>query len=394
MINLHFSDDCTGCMACVDACPQQCISFSEDRDGFIIPSIQKETCVNCGLCERICPLVNHRVEAYDHRKCYIAYHKNEQIRNAGSSGSVFYALAEVVIQNGGAVYGAAFDNTLQLHHMRATSMNDVRLQMKSKYIQSDTTGIYKQALADLRDGRSVLFVGTPCQCQALHNMTPARLRENLLLVDIICHGVPSQKLFNMSIERFERNNDCKVSFFSFREKTRQSLRNYKIDYTTPDGHAVSRIGELDDFPFCVGYFNHYTIRNSCYACKQRGVDRAADITLGDFWGIQEIQPHISDFEKGYTSLIVNSERGNCFLQQITSCVIGEIQGGVHFITEHNRAYTKPDENSLMHQVFFWCMQRFGYEFCEKHFLTVSPPFSSRLIIALIVRLDRIHKLFA
>ena len=392
MIDFDFHNECTGCRACADVCPKQCIAISEDRDGFVMPSVDKDTCVNCGLCEKACPALNHQVEPFEYRQCYAVYHKDDEIRTEGSSGSVFFALAELIVEKqGGAVYGAAFDNNLQLHHTRVTDMDGVRSQVKSKYIQSDTTGIYRHVLTDLREGRDVLFVGTPCQCQALHNMAPAKYREKLLLADIICHGVPSQSLFNRSIKQYEKKNNCKITSFSFREKTKESLRNYKITYTTPDGNTITRVGDLDEIPFCVGYFNHWTIRNSCYGCKQRGVERVADVTLGDFWGIKEIQPELDDFEKGYSSLIVNTEIGKQIVEQLSTCTVEEIPGGVQFVTAHNRAYTKPDEKSLMRNLFFWCLRHLGYEYCGKHFLTVPPSLPDRLINSIIIRIDRIKK---
>ena len=394
MVDFDFNTECTGCRACADVCPKQCIAICEDRDGFAMPKVDKDTCINCGLCENVCPTLNHQVKSYEDQKCYAVYHKDDEIRAEGSSGSVFFALAELIIQKqGGAVYGAAFDENLQLHHIRATDMAGVRLQMKSKYIQSDTTGIYKQVLADLQEGREVLFVGTPCQCQALHNMTAAKLRERLLLADIICHGVPSQSLFNKSIQQFEKKNKCKVTSFSFRKKTKESLRNYKLTYTTADGNTLTKVGDLDEIPFCVGYFNHWSIRNSCYACMHRGVERAADVTLGDFWGMKEIHPELEDFEKGYSSLIVNTEKGKRIVEQLSSCAVEEIPGGVQFVTAHNRAYTKPDEKSLMRKLFFWCLRHLGVEYCEKHFLTMNPSLPDRLLNSIIIRIDRIKKIF-
>lgn len=389
MIDFDFNTECTGCRACADVCPQQCIAISEDTDGFVIPSVIKDHCINCGLCEKACPALNHQVDSHEDQQCFAVYHKDNVIRAKGSSGSVFFALAELVIEKlSGAVYAAAFDENLQLHHTRATDMVGVRLQMKSKYIQSDTTGIYNQVLADLREGKEVLFVGAPCQCQALHNVTPAKHREKLLLADIICHGVPSQSLFNKSIEQFEKKNNCKVTSFSFREKTKGSLRNYKITYTTPDGNTITRVGDLDDIPFCVGYFNHWTIRNSCYSCKQRGVERVADLTLGDFWGLKILFPNINDFERGYSALIVNSARGMKEIEHLSSCMLKEIPNGVQFVVEHNHAYTKPDKKSLMREVFFWCLHHCGFEFCERHFLSVQPSLFGRILNSAVIRLDK------
>lgn len=391
MIDFDFKSECTGCRACADICPQGCISFSEDHEGFAMPFIKKADCVDCGLCERVCPALNHKVSNYDDRKCYAVYHKREEIRHIGSSGSVFYALAEQIILSRGVVYGAAFDKDLQLHHTRATDIETVRLQMKSKYIQSDTEGVYKQVLKDLREGKEVLFVGTPCQCQALHNMTPARLRDQLLIADIICHGVPSQNLFNQSIKHFEKEHKCKVTCFSFREKSNASLRNYRITYAQEDGIIHEEQNDLYVFPFCNGYLNHFTLRVSCYTCKQRGIQRESDLTLGDFWGIKEIHPGLSDFEKGYSSIIVNTDKGKQVVEQLSSCVVEEIRGGVQFVTAHNRAYTKPDEKSLMRKVFFCCLHHCGYGFCEKHFLTVPPSLLGRILNSAIIRIDKIKK---
>lgn len=393
MIDFDFKRECTGCRACSDACPKGCISFSEDYDGFVMPFIQHENCIDCGLCEKVCSALNHKVMPYDDRKCYAVYHKDEEIRHIGSSGSVFYALAEHVIKGfGGAVYGVTFDNNLRLHHTRATDMNGVRSQMKSKYIQSNTEGIYKQVLKDLREERTVLFVGTPCQCQALHNMTPAKLRDQLLIADIICHGVPSQNLFNQGIKHFEKEHKCKVTCFSFREKSNTSLRNYKITFELEDGSIQEEQKDLYDFPFCNGYLNHFTLRESCYTCKQRGVQRASDLTLGDFWGLTKLYPDINDFERGYSSLIINSERGMKALEQLSTCVIKEIPYGVQFVVEHNQAYTKPDEKSLMRKVFFWCLHHCCYGFCERHFLALPPSLLGRILNSAIIRIEKIKKL--
>lgn len=389
MINFDFHNLCTGCRACGDVCPTSSISFMEDRDGFVMPTVNTAACVNCGRCDKACPALNHTVQTSFENKCYATYHKEKDIRTIGSSGSTFYALAERTIEAGGSVYAAALDENLHLRHTRATSLDEVLSQMKSKYLQSDTKGIYKQVMKDLREGRDVLFVGTPCQCQALHNMLPDRLREKLLLADFICHGVPSQSLFDKSICHYESVNSCKVNEFSFREKTKKSLRNYKIEYTTKDGERKTAVGDLDDIPFCYGFFYHYTQRNSCYACKQRTIARVSDLTLGDFWGITKLKPEISDFETGYSSVIANTQKGQAMIEQMTTCNIEEIPDGVSFVAANNRAYTKPDGKSSMRGIFFFCLRHFGYAFCERHFLKQQRSILDRLFFSLIIQLDNI-----
>lgn len=389
MINIDFNKDCTGCSACADVCPRQCINITEDKDGFMMPLINKANCIDCGRCEQICPVLNYEAKPYEDRKCYVAYHKDAEIRHNGSSGSVFYALAENVIRQNGVVYAASMVGDLTLRHTRATDMQDVLLQMKSKYLQSNACGIYRQVLNDLRNGKQVLFVGTPCQCQALHNMVSALQRNSLILVDMICHGVPSQSLFDKSIAYYEKTHNCKVTAFSFREKTDKALRSYKMTIHQNDGHIKEKTGDLDEIPFCMGYFNHITQRKSCYHCKQRGIDRVADLTLGDFWGLEKIDSTMEDFQKGYSSVIVNSSVGESVLHQLKTCAIDEIPEGVSFVVDHNHAYTKPDKEGLMRWLFFLCLRQFGYDTCEKHFLQQHPHLSDRLLNSLVIRIDRI-----
>ena len=336
-------------------------------------------------------MLKHDAEDYDRRKCYSVYHKDDNIRHLGSSGSIFYAVAEFFIKQNGCVYASSMDEKLILRHTKSTDLCAIISQMKSKYIQSNTAGVYKEVIKDLKSQRKVLFVGTPCQCQALHNMTNTALRNNLFLVDFICHGVPSQHLFNMSIAHYEHMHHCKIIDFSFREKTQKKLRNYKITSLHDNKHIIETIGELYEFPFCVGYFNHIIQRNSCYKCKLRTIKRASDLTIGDFWAIETIRPNTKDFEKGYSSVIVNSLQGETLLSELNSCHIEEICHGVEFVISHNHAYTKPDKKSLMRSIFFYCLRQFGYNMCEKHFLQKHPHWLDRLLNSLVIRIDKLHK---
>ena len=306
MIHFDFNQKCTGCKACADVCNKGCISFKENDEGFFMPVIETSTCVDCHRCEQVCPTINSESQQTEHH-CFAFHHQDEEIRHIGSSGSAFYAMAEWTLQRGGSVYAAAMSDDLQLRHTRATTLDGVIRQMKSKYLQSYTAGIYRQVLDDLRADRHVLFVGTPCQCKALDNMVPTRLRTRLLIADFICHGVPSQAIFNEGIAEYERQHNCKVLTFSFREKTEKELRNYGITYLAKDGTMQTKIGELDEIPYCYGFFNHFTKRNSCYTCRQRGVERSSDLTLGDFWGLDQLKPYLKDFNKGYSSVIINTK---------------------------------------------------------------------------------------
>ena len=196
MVSFDFDKYCCGCGACVDVCPAFAITMQIGRGGFGFPKIDETRCLKCGLCDLVCPYLKSECSRDLRSELYSAKHKDEMIRLAGSSGSVFYALAQSHIdKNHGVVVAAGFDFELQLRHKAVRTILDVIPLMKSKYIQSSTIGIYNKIESLLNDRVPTLFVGTPCQCQALLNFVPEHHREQLTVVDFVCHGVPSQDLF-------------------------------------------------------------------------------------------------------------------------------------------------------------------------------------------------------
>jgi len=395
MINFDFQNQCTGCSACADACPRNCITMCIDANGFVMPKIEVTECINCSKCERVCPTLNHNASSYQKQKCYAAYHLDRHIRHIGSSGSVFYAIAANVINEGGSVYAAEMCSDLQVRHTRATDIDGVVKQMKSKYIQSDTLGVYNEVLDDLSQGRYVLFVGTPCQVKALSNSIPLRLRNRLIMVDFVCHGVPSQQLFNDSIKQFEKSKSCQVHSFSFREKTQENLRNYRIEYVSEDKSLTRVVDNPNRFPYYYGFLYHYIQRNSCFNCKHRTINRSSDLTLADFWGAEVLDSRYVDKNKGYSMIVVNSDVGTEILSKLSAtCHVVEIPNGIAHAVKFNRAYTEPDPKSLMHTFFFWTYRHFGYSVCEKRFLQIDSMLLDRLWHSVAYRIDKlIHFIF-
>ena len=358
MISFDFSSHCTGCCACVDVCPKRCIEMRENKLGFRIPYVNLTDCVNCNLCEKVCPIISEP-KLSSCKLVYSAYNKNDIERKCGSSGSVMLLLARNILSKGGAVYGAAFDDYLQLHHTRATSYEQLLLQSKSKYIQSDLQGIFNAVKKDVKNGIPTMFVGTPCQTQALSNFLGDIMRNNLLLIDFICHGVPSQNLFNQAITEYERKHRCKVTSFSFREKNQQRLRNYKIVYQQ-DGVEIEETGKENQFPFFCGYLKYITFRDSCYECKFAKNSRVSDITLGDLWG-NENNP---DFHKGYSLVYINTEKGESALKQINSSIEYAVLSSDDPIT-YNFAYNHHQEKDLWHRLYVFMISHFSYRTTER-----------------------------
>lgn len=358
MISFDFSSHCTGCYACSDICPKHCIKLSENDRGFVVPVIDALDCIECHLCEKVCPVLSSAV-LNPCRSVYCAYNKDEVERHEGSSGSIMLVLARVVLSKGGVVYGAAFDENLQLRHTRATTYEGVIKQSKSKYIQSDLNGVYQLVKQDLKANLPILFVGTPCQTQALYKCVSSFDKKNLILVDFICHGVPSQSLFNQSIAEFERKRDCKVIDFSFREKSNNYLRNYKVKYIK-NGMLQEEMGREGQFPYYCGYLKYITFRDSCYECRFASSSRASDITLGDFWGMEKL----SDFHKGYSLLYINTKKGQELLAQLTD-LIDLNQFLIGDPVTYNFAYDNHQEKNIWQRVFVVMQKHFSYPIIEK-----------------------------
>ena len=286
--------DCCGCGACVQRCPKQCITMKEDEEGFLYPVVDAGKCINCGLCEKVCPWINVQEKRFP-LEVLAAKNKNEQERMDSSSGGVFIALAKKVIEKGGVVFGAVFDENWEVRHTYAETLEDIKPMMGSKYLQSRMENAYCHAEAFLKEGREVLFSGTPCQIAGLH----AYLRKdysNLLSVDLICHGVPSPGIWRKYIhETFDSISSARRAVAG-----KNSVLLSNIHYTNP---------------FMRGFLANIYLRPACYGCKCKSGVSHSDLTIADFWGIQNIMPDFDD-DKGTGLILVGGEKGEQMLESI------------------------------------------------------------------------------
>lgn len=350
MISFDFNRHCTGCSACADVCPKSCIKIVEGKADFWVPSIDKSLCVDCNACSNVCPVLNTKEDVYEEQKIYCAYNKQEEDRKRGSSGSLMLVLARYVIEHGGVVYGAAFNDSLKVVHTRATTIKEVYRQCKSKYVQSNTRGIYRKVREDLRKGMMVLFVGTPCQCQALFNFTNAQLRTNLILVDFLCRGVPSQKLFDKCVEKYEESNRCKIKEFSFRAKSKLHQHNFSSVIEFNDGSEKVIVDDSVKFPFYQAYKHYFTFRESCYECRFIGKNHITDFTLGDFWGLYYQLPDFD--EKGYSMFVVNSAKADSLYKQVSDSIVAK-EYPIEDWKSYNVSWVSATPKSIMHKWFIW-----------------------------------------
>lgn len=338
MINITDKHNCCGCEACVQICPKQCIAFVEDDEGFRYPIVDESVCVDCGLCERICPMQSMR-EINVPLKVLAAYNEDEDTRMVSSSGGVFSLLAQQTIDKGGVVFGARFNENWQVVIDSAETEEDYKRFRGSKYVQADTNNSFVKCKNLLTEGREVLFTGTPCQIAGLKSFLRKEY-EQLITVDLACHGVPSPKVWNDYLEcEIERqyktahravvgNNTVfhSLSLMSlikdirFREKT-DGWKKYRFVLQiakSPDaGENNSVLSSIHDKnPYFQAFNMGVILRPCCYTCTLKNQCRSgSDITLADFWGIENVFPSMDD-DKGTSLVLVNTEKGDRIIKRI------------------------------------------------------------------------------
>ena len=301
---------CCGCSACYDICLKSAITMVEDNEGFLYPVIDKDKCVECGLCEKICPAKNLK-NNQSLLEAYATYNTNENIRMKSSSGGIFTLLAEEVLNNNGIVYGAAFDKNFEVQHIRVETVEELECLRGSKYVQSKLDGIYILCKKDLEMGKQVLFTGTPCQVSALKNF----LRKdyaNLVCMDIVCHGVPSRMVWRKYLEYRVNFAKSKIAQIAFRLKN-EGWKQYAVKFTFANSTAYCK--KFTNDTFMRGFLKNLYLRPSCYNCNFKTKERISDITVADFWGIDKLHPELDD-NKGMTLLIVHTTYGNNLLDNI------------------------------------------------------------------------------
>lgn len=317
-VSSYHSADCSGCGVCLNVCHKKAISIQQNEFGFLHAVVDETNCIQCGECQRVCPLINY-AKTHTPIEAYAAALKDRTELFASTSGGIFYALGLHVIDNGGHVYGCSQlreNGVLVTKHICASSIEDLQKCRGAKYVQSDTATIYPKVKKDLDSGIQVLFSGTPCQVSALKNYLH-RDYENLLTVDLVCHGVPSEKMFHDYIELFERENNCKVKEYYFRSKMfGWTAEHIKI---VTDSFVSHHYCYALSFPYY--FLKTMSYRDSCYACRYAQKNRIGDLTIGDFWGIEYTDPYllkkkIFSEKCGISCILCNTEKGRLSLSAI------------------------------------------------------------------------------
>lgn len=337
--------DCTLCGACINACPTDAIRLKKQYLDFCYPDIDADLCINCNKCELSCPILGEKSKPENGFPiAFAAKSKNDEVRIRSSSGGAFYEFADKMLKDGGYACGAVFDEEFHVKHIVSNSKNDVYRMMGSKYAQSDVGYCYREIKEKLIAGEKVLFSGCPCQVAGLRTFLGKEYR-NLLLVELICHGIPSDQMLQTYIHMQEKKYGAKLKRMEFRNKTK-GWHNSAVRMEFENGKIYAEPMTID--AFMQGYFRGVSLKESCFSCQFRNFASGSDLTIGDFWGAEIEMSHIDD-NKGLSIVISNSQKGTFFLEKtMTSCVPVKMDN----ILKYNQALVRPFSIGEQRTVFY------------------------------------------
>lgn len=327
-------ENCAGCFACYNSCPYNAIEMVENEEGFYYPYIN-ENCTYCGVCQKFCPVITPiRFSENVEPKFFAGWSLDEKVRIKSSSGGIFPELARYILENGGVVFGVAWNENLLPVHIKVPDVDELPRLMGSKYVQSNVGMAYKEALSELRKGKTVLFSGTPCQIAGLNTFLKySKNRDKMITVGVVCHGVPSTLIFRKYLEWAEEKYQKKVVGIEFRNK-QKGWENYQVALRLSNGTSIQEHYLLN--PFYRGYLQNLYLRHSCYHCQFSTIPRYEDITLGDFWGVPK---ELRD-KRGVSVIIANTPKGLRLLETLKELNrIELVEVDMKTATQHNPRIT-------------------------------------------------------
>lgn len=347
-------NSCCGCHACLNICPTGAIQMQMDQEGFLYPVIDEKKCIKCGQCAAVCQMLNSmKSTSGTIREAYAYINPDLEERLASSSGGIFIQLAKYVIANGGCVFGAAFNDDMNVRHMQATDVAGCRKFMGSKYVQSAIGTTFKDTREALKSGKLVLFTGTPCQIHGL-KLFLKRDYDNLITVSIVCHGVNSPQVFEKYIMELEQRERSKIKNIRFRDKGgKQFYKEYKfengnIEYEFENGKIFSCPSAEDIY--IKGFFAHLFLRPSCHQCRNREGNSFSDLSIGDYWGIDKLDPDLND-GKGASIVLIYTDKGKSFFQKATN-LKGTRKVDIEGVIQHNPPIVSSVKRNRNRKSFF------------------------------------------
>ncbi len=369
-------DICTGCGACTSICEKEALRLVPSEEGFYRPLIDENKCISCGLCEKVCPVLTNSKESIpltNNRTVYAAWHKDEKVRAESSSGGAFSALAETILEKGGIVCGAAYANDMSVSHICIEQKADLSKLRLSKYVQSYIGNAFREIKEYAKQGRTILFCGTPCQAAGLRSF----LRKdypNIICCDFICHGVPSPLMYKKYLEWIEGKYG-KISHINFRHKKKGWYDALRM-ITLLSGNKYFLRNNND--AYWLAFNDNKNLQMACYDCHYLGFPRKTDITIADFWGIGRSIPfgHIDEIEKGVSLLIGNSDKGKTLINQSKDkmeCFERTIEEAIN----RNQAGVRSSELPESRKNFYQDLNQLSFD--EMRYKYMVPNMKTRLV---------------
>ncbi len=361
MIDIISVEQCTLCGSCYNACPVNAISFKKAYLDFQYPTIDMDRCIGCGRCEKACPLLADKCKPEPgYPVAFAARSKSEEVRLHSSSGGVFYELAYKTLSDSGYVCGAVFDEQFHVKHIVSDTQEDLERMMGSKYAQSDMGFCYREIKKKLDDGKKVLFTSCPCQVAGLRTYL-GKDYPNLLLVELICHGIPSDSMLQTYIGMQEKKYRAKLKRLEFRNKDKGWHNSFvRMEFCNNCIYTES----IGTDAYMNGFLGNVILKQACYNCDFHNSTAGSDIIVGDFWGA-ETELTEEDDNKGLSAVIVNTEKG---LAALKSCAIVLIPTTEERIIKHNMNLIKSPSKSPQRNEFYGYAEVNGYEAAIQRFL--------------------------
>ncbi|WP_036609255.1 Coenzyme F420 hydrogenase/dehydrogenase, beta subunit C-terminal domain [Oribacterium sp. P6A1] len=373
MIEIKNKKDCCGCCMCAGACPKECIKMLTDDEGFVYPHIDDSACVNCHLCEKVCPVINVRDDRNSfQQQGYIVQHRNPEVLRESTAGGAFTAIAEYVIDHGGVIFGVELQTDLYAkpsaaHHIWVDNKADLKKFRNSKYIQSFVgEGTPKQVKSFLEQGKYVCFSGTPCQVEGIKQYLDAKKvdQTNLILVDVVCRAVPSPLIFRKYLEHQEKKNSEHITSVRFRDKHygyKYSTMNVISDRNNGDYHRG-----VESDPWLRAFFSNICDRPSCHDCKFRKLHRVSDFTIWDCFHVGRFSKEL-DNDRGATRMLVHSLKGQQILDAVSEELV-EFKVPVQIIVDGAKELNESVAPNEQRETFFIDANTLnGYDLLEKYF---------------------------
>lgn len=359
MIKISNPADCCGCTACASICAHNAITMQPDVMGFLYPVVDADKCIDCGLCEKVCAFNDHYDTGLNLPRpdAYAARHKDMNEVETSRSGAAFIAISDWILRQDGAVYGAGYTDHFRVVHKRATTKEERDEFKGSKYVQSDLSGVFRQVKQDLKNGMIVLFSGTPCQTSGLNSYVGKKLRENLYLVDIVCHGVPGPYIWRDYLDFLEKKRGDKICWVNFRDKQLFGWAAHREVFKFVKGGGKMSFTYL--------FYRHIMFRHSCGKCHFCNTKRPSDITIADFWGWQKTDPNINKDDKGVSLVLVNTEKGRKLFEAIRNDLIvipAELENCLQPNLQHPSVFHsqyKDFEKDYHEKGFVYIMKHYG-----------------------------------